>query len=514
MNTTVKRLFSLLLCLMMCLAVLPTTALADEPTTTPITTGNVNITAPVAGQHPSFTATADSGLNIIPGVVHWFKVLGEGSTTEINASDTFIEGQKYDVTIQLGAAAGFHISTTNSISINNNNNENNRTGWSGNGTIRTCRFIAAPASGGSTPSGGGSGSSTYTSIEFKLGDNKYAYGKPVADAASLAVYFDGNTNNQANDLEVCTTTYHDDLNSARNGTPTSDEDFVAGKGYYARIVFKAGADITLNLDTTQGSTSTSLSLGQPAVMAEHPEFQSSNDGYIAIFPLPELRANPLPILFKSVVTKGGNVTPPAGSFELEVLDCNGAALGEGYTVESTDFNTPSGAGTTNQQLTIKHNNYTTMLDQLVRSGIIVREKNSGVDGWTYDDTAWLVKVGNSTSLASLTNETNEEQTPATLPDGLIFKFYEAELTDNGWVADDGDAAEYETAMTFTNKYTKNTSSSSSSSSKKPKEKVEIVIVKDNPETGAVGMPMQTVASLAGVVLVAGAAAYISKKHMK
>lgn len=343
---------------------------------------------------------------------------------------------------------------------------------------------------------------TITQVYFHLTNGEYAYGKsiplevhPERESSAGSSTFAG--------LSVTDSGYYT-YDTETSAFVAATGYFTTGVQYFAKMSFTAKTDDGYALSDAMDAQSVSFAIGQSGSSLRNDHHTFADGLYTAYFELPMLEnALPLAVPFKSVVKKGGNVTPPEETFELEVLNAeDGSNLPiASYTLGGTTFTT-NGAGTTEQQLTIKKDDFS-MIIALLNEGIVVREKNNGTDRWTYDDTAWLVTLKTRPEVNSLTDGT------VALPSIYDFGFRKATLTDNGWEPIDQD--DFKTEMTFTNTYTKNTSSHSSSS-KKPTATVEPE--KENPGTGAVAMPLQTVGSLAGVVLVAAAAAYARKKHMK
>lgn len=104
-----------------------------------VTTGNATIPAPVAGEHPSFTATSSDPDKFIVKVVKWTDATTDHS---VDSDHTFIEGQKYCVVIKFKGAEGYTCSYDNSFTINDQ-----PTWWSGNGLQRGYTFTCNTTTG-------------------------------------------------------------------------------------------------------------------------------------------------------------------------------------------------------------------------------------------------------------------------------------------------------------------------------------------------------------------------------
>ena len=149
-----KRRLSILLSLVMLLSLLPTMALA----TGEITTGNAKVTAPVAGQTPSFTATSDEPEKYSVKVLRWIDVENNQDITSLTLTDpasyyynyTFEGGKEYTAVVEFTAVGDNTLSYSNSFTINGET-----TYWQGNGLYRFHTFTA-------TGTGGGEGTKVYS----------------------------------------------------------------------------------------------------------------------------------------------------------------------------------------------------------------------------------------------------------------------------------------------------------------------------------------------------------------
>lgn len=154
MQRTKSKLLSILLSLVMLLSLLPTMALA----TGEITTGNAKVTAPVAGQTPSFTAISDEPEKYSVKVLRWIDVENNQDITSFTLTDpasyyynyTFEGGKEYTAVVEFTAVGDNTLSYSNSFTINGET-----TYWQGNGLYRFHTFTA-------TGTGGGEGTKVYS----------------------------------------------------------------------------------------------------------------------------------------------------------------------------------------------------------------------------------------------------------------------------------------------------------------------------------------------------------------
>lgn len=141
MQRTKSKILSILLSLVMLLSLLPTTALAAGE----ITTGNAKVTAPVAGQTPSFTATSDEPKKYSVKLLRWIDVENSQNITPVDLNDpassyynyTFEGGKKYTAVVKFTAVGDNTLSYENSFTINGET-----TYWDGNGLKRCHTFTA------------------------------------------------------------------------------------------------------------------------------------------------------------------------------------------------------------------------------------------------------------------------------------------------------------------------------------------------------------------------------------
>ena len=138
--------------------------------------------------------------------------------------------------------------------------------------------------------------------------------------------------------------------------------------------------------------------------------------------------------FTKTVKLGGNTAPGRETFELEIFNVGNSNLtnyGNLYTAAVTT----NGAGDYDGALVIS--GPANQVRDLVCEGFCVREKNAGAANWTYDDAVWHVQP-------------NDSQTP-----GLTIHATKRMESDNGIYYEDSEALADK--MTFTNTYTYHTS---------------------------------------------------------
>lgn len=139
--------------------------------------------------------------------------------------------------------------------------------------------------------------------------------------------------------------------------------------------------------------------------------------------------------FTKTVKLGGNTAPGRETFELEIFDVGVGGMEAHVKNLYTAAVTTNGVGDYDGTLVIS--GPSDQVQDLVCEGFYVREKNAGTANWTYDDAVWHVKP-------------NDSQTP-----GLTIYATTRMESDN-----DVDYVDYEISankMTFTNTYTRSTS---------------------------------------------------------
>ena len=130
----------------MIVGMLPTTVFAAGE----ITTGNAKVTAPVAGQTPSFTATSDEPEKYSVKLLRWVDVEKNKNITSSDLTNpasyyynyTFKGGKEYIAIVKFTAVGDNTLSYDNSFTINGET-----TYWDGNGLKRCYRFTATGTGG-------------------------------------------------------------------------------------------------------------------------------------------------------------------------------------------------------------------------------------------------------------------------------------------------------------------------------------------------------------------------------
>ncbi|MBU5628157.1 S-layer homology domain-containing protein [Oscillibacter sp. MSJ-2] len=164
--------------------------------------------------------------------------------------------------------------------------------------------------------------------------------------------------------------------------------------------------------------------------------------------------------FTKTVKLGGNTAPGRETFELEIFNVGNSNLTNYGNLYTADVTT-NGVGDYDGKLVIS--GPADQVRELVCEGFYVREKNAGTANWSYSDEVWFV---------------SREQVPSVPGDGTVilpggfpgnitptdpereytFKFYPAtaEVSDNG-IFYDYNREDQREKMTFTNTYTYHTS---------------------------------------------------------
>ena len=91
-------------------------AAAENPESpTPISELSATVTAPVGGEHPSFTVTVPDGAHYTAVVYAWYDLNNNGA--HLTNSDTFVTGNEYQARIHFTANTGYEINSA-SYTIN------------------------------------------------------------------------------------------------------------------------------------------------------------------------------------------------------------------------------------------------------------------------------------------------------------------------------------------------------------------------------------------------------------
>ena len=92
-------------------------AAAENPESpTPISELSATVTAPVGGEHPSFTVTVPDGAHYTAVVDTWYDLGNNGA--HLTNSDTFVTGNEYQARIHFTANTGYEIANSASYTIN------------------------------------------------------------------------------------------------------------------------------------------------------------------------------------------------------------------------------------------------------------------------------------------------------------------------------------------------------------------------------------------------------------
>ena len=81
-----------------------------------LTSLSATVTAPVGGEHPSFTVTVPDGAHYTATVYAWYDLNNNGA--HLTNSDTFVTGNEYQARIHFTANTGYEIANSASYTIN------------------------------------------------------------------------------------------------------------------------------------------------------------------------------------------------------------------------------------------------------------------------------------------------------------------------------------------------------------------------------------------------------------
>lgn len=222
-------------------------------------------------------------------------------------------------------------------------------------------------------------------------------------------------------------------------TSTGDNRFNAGKSYYLLVNFPCDPFFS-------GKKDVALTFNGQSYEAEKAT-ASTRDAYAtAVFKLPELEVVPFLIPFTKIVEQTGDVAPGTGNFELEVANVyKETNLPVGQFDVDGSFST-EGAGSAEKCLSIGNDDFDKVLG-LLSEGILVSERNLGVEGWTYDDAVWYVEL-RMPEVNSLADDS--QGMPSAFEDYLKYLvFYKVKMI-GGELAPDSDYPADK--MVFTNSY--------------------------------------------------------------
>ena len=167
--------------------------------------------------------------------------------------------------------------------------------------------------------------------------------------------------------------------------------------------------------------------------------------------------------FTKTVKLGGNTAPGQENFELEIFNVGNSNLtnyGNLYTAAVTT----NGAGDYESTLVIS--GPTDQVWELVCEGFYVREENAGTANWTYDDAVWHIRLertdteGRYTIVdtdAPLVNNQPADTQPETDANEYRLAIYATKRMESDNGVDYMDSEAPANKMTFTNTYTRSTS---------------------------------------------------------
>lgn len=171
------------------------------------------------------------------------------------------------------------------------------------------------------------------------------------------------------------------------------------------------------------------------------------------------------IPFTKTVKLGGNAAPGRETFELEIFNVGNSNL-TNYDNLYTAAVTTNGAGDYEGTLVIS--GPADQVEALVCEGFYVREKNAGTANWTYDDAVWHIRPAQTDTEggdiivdtdAPLVNNQPADTQPETDANEYRLAIYAIKRE----ASDNGDGVDYKVSeipaekMTFTNTYTRSTS---------------------------------------------------------
>lgn len=174
--------------------------------------------------------------------------------------------------------------------------------------------------------------------------------------------------------------------------------------------------------------------------------ENNETHYTVYFALPMLEASEITveIPFSKIVKQDGSAAVPAETFSFEQVTF-GEQQGSAVDVEIKDIVT-NGAKTYSGTIVVSGSKLA--VENFLKEGFYVREKNGGVDGWTYDDAVWCVIRHQDAAVNALTEEDAAASTAK-----YDIDFFKGKIVDKEFEANSNTP---DTAMTFTNTYTKNT----------------------------------------------------------
>lgn len=292
-----------------------------------------------------------------------------------------------------------------------------------------------------------------TSVNFTL--TGYGYGLNVAGAG---VEPTTNLNTNPNLCGIgCSTRDFLTYAGTELGWQNATGAFDAGTQYFVKVVYFVFDTDGFSIDGTP--TPTMMCNGQNCLIADPENATIGGEGatvkitsansttyYTVYFALPVLEASEITveIPFSKIVKQDGSAAVPAETFSFEQVTF-GEQQGSAVDVDIKDIAT-NGAKTYSGTIVVSGSKLD--VESFLEEGFYVREKNGGVDGWTYDDAVWCVIRHQDVAVNALT----EEDAAASTSEYDI-DFFKGKIVDKEFEASSNTPAD---SMFFTNIYTKNT----------------------------------------------------------
>lgn len=470
------RLLSILLCLMMVLGMLSTTALADEPQLegdpipesisfsvmkkddngSPLKGAHFELT-PIQGTNGEgkFAYSDENGIatfdtNITPGTYKLFEA--EAPFGYLPSSDQYIVTVLQEPNNE-GKLLGIMPYVTGPVNI--------PIVWHTNGaTIAT--FVNKPEekveislSIEKTVVQGGNvapGRETFT-FELLMGDGEDQEGTPIYQVLDTAEITTNGTGTTEHTLKF---TIPEALNSqdgfGRNDIRLCEQKGSAAGWTYSNAMYHVS--YRMNNDGSHGYTFDGVDPTTGSYLEKAP-FTNTYNG--TSYKLP----------FTKTVKLGGNTAPGRETFELEIFDVGVGSMEEHAKDLYTAVVTTNGAGVYESALVIS--GPSDQVRELVCEGFYVREKNADAANWTYDDAVWHIKPQYEQTGGLIVDPPLVNVPSGNAPLGVTVPEYRLDIyatkreeSDNGvYYAYYGTPVD---KMTFTNTYTRSSGGGGGSSS--------------------------------------------------
>lgn len=253
-------------------------------------------------------------------------------------------------------------------------------------------------------------------VDFVL--SGYGYGKSIAGISVTT------TQDFGDDLTIFVTRVYETKELL---VPTETE-FELNKTYYIRIGISSSKFVS-NFDGSC-TTLTCNGISGKKVNEYSNSYTGGKDWYFT-YELPKLTEAEIP--FTKVVRQTGDITPGTQDFELKVETLPQSELNiSDFTISSTV--TTNGTGEFPGKISITSSD-PEKVKNLLREGIIVKEKAGSSDDWDYDETVWLVVEKNNIKAAASPK----------------LNYFKGRITNGEFVSD---TTQGEEEFTFTNTYKK------------------------------------------------------------